>query len=287
MRLVVHLWIIRPSKLKNRREEMARVLMPMVMDNKVKPGQTTRQEVHNALIARGIDVQPALPIRDAEGQVVKTWVNLPEESAPIAGPIIDENDGVAFQTFVIPECFSIYDLENISVDITSDTDEGHPQTYEIGRVVYINSATESFFQNTLGSYVAEGYSGVPTGFVDGSVNQSMSPCLVATFRTIPWKTPIGTPWELNSDDVMTLNSITLTYDGAQTKTWTGQGGATVKITNDFLNNRTNDVGQLYMLLMGDGKMYPVAWDDADHYWFSSDETDLDKEAAIEAYPAGI
>lgn len=94
---------------------MANVNIKIGMDNRVKPGQQTRNEVLAALQARGIPAQAAEHVWDPiTGELVQTFVNLPDTAAAQATQVIDANAGVAIASPPLPDEFRIASVPLIS-----------------------------------------------------------------------------------------------------------------------------------------------------------------------------
>jgi len=73
------------------------------MDNRIKPGQITRDEIFAALAARGIAVFAADPVYDpVTGRLIQTIVNLPKNAASRAAQVINANHGVSTTTPATP-----------------------------------------------------------------------------------------------------------------------------------------------------------------------------------------
>ena len=75
---------------------MSNVNIRIAMDNRIKPGQITRDEIFAALAARGITVYAADPVFDpVTGKLIQTIVNLPKSAAQRAIQVINANRGVS------------------------------------------------------------------------------------------------------------------------------------------------------------------------------------------------
>lgn len=82
---------------------MSNVNIKIAMDNRIKPGQITRDEIHAALMARGITVYAADPVYDPiTGKLIQTIVNLPKSAAARATQVINANRGVSTTVPVVP-----------------------------------------------------------------------------------------------------------------------------------------------------------------------------------------
>ena len=95
---------------------MPNVKFKIAMDNRIRPGQDTRNQILAALQAQGIDVQAATPVYDpVTGKLIETYVSLPDTASAQAQAAIDANPGVAVATPPIPEPLYIYDLTDITL----------------------------------------------------------------------------------------------------------------------------------------------------------------------------
>ena len=208
---------------------MPNVKFKIKMDNRVKPGLTTRNEVLANLRDQGIDVQAADPVFDATtGKLIQLDVHLPEASSAAAKSAIDANSGVSGTVTPIPEPLFVFDLENV---VLADTvlDPGASQD---SMTFDVFSGT---FANRLGTLRNVGAGNV---FTDQGNNTLGRPFfLVSLFNaanTAAWTLPAG--------------DVTLTYDGAQTLVLANAAGIVVD------SSPTQNTSKVFYVAT-DGKMY--------------------------------
>lgn len=104
---------------------MPNVKFQIGMDNRIKPGQTTRNEIIAALQAQGIAVSAADPVFDPiTGELVRVDVNLPDTASQQAVDAIAANPGVAVTTPPIPEPLFVYDLTDIALTNVTGMKDG-------------------------------------------------------------------------------------------------------------------------------------------------------------------
>jgi hypothetical protein len=85
-----------------RRIIMANAVAKIGMDNRVKPGQQTRDDVLAALHARGIAAYAANPVFDPiTGELIQTEVTMPPDAAEQATQVINANAGVAIASTIL------------------------------------------------------------------------------------------------------------------------------------------------------------------------------------------
>ena len=167
---------------------MKKFVLPM--DNRVKPGQATRDEVIANLRAKGIDVQAADPVFDpVTGKLVRVEVNVPDSAAQAARDAIAANPGVAGTTppVAIPEPLFIFNLENMALTA------GSVVASERLGIAMVNSGAPA--GTSLGILTN-------TGYLDLGNNAGFSHAILDVINIFK-----ATPFTLAASD------LTLTFDG--------------------------------------------------------------------------
>ncbi len=209
---------------------MPNVKFRMNMDNRVKPGLTTRSEVLANLRANGIDVQAADPVFDAvTGKLIRVDVMLPDTASQTAKDAIDANPGVSGTVIPIPEPLFVFDLENMVLAT---------HVLEVGtfndQIQFAVTSDGLAFRTSLGTL--SNPSGAGNVYADGSTNVNGRPFAIAILvaRSAGWTLP--------------PSDLTITYDGGKTLALANQSPIAITKLAGFLGSQTYYIAT-------DGKMY--------------------------------
>lgn len=199
---------------------MPDVKFELGLDNRIKPGEQTLNELIATLQGQGHNPLAANVIRDPiSGKLISVEVNLPDTAAADATNAINANAGVATATPPLPAGLGVFDLENISATALNMLPITATVQQNIQCLAAKGSAPGVFAGQLLGEYQDVGSGDV---YVDRNTNTSFEPhttiLMIYKDATVP------------SSLTIAPSDLVLTFDGSQTVTVANASPIVLKAT---------------------------------------------------------
>ena len=219
---------------------MPNVTIKMGLDNRVKPGLQTRDEIIANLQAQGIPAQAANPVFDPiTGKLIRADINLPDTAAPQATAAVNANSGVATATAPIPIPLLSQNVTNMVLATLVLVDSGFARHF-----IAVFAATSNGLKSggvvLLGQLLATGFSTIKSN-PDSSV---------FTHTLLQISNTGGS--DAGSDLTLPVDDLTLSLDGRSLLIDTA---APITVPKKLVTagGRDNAVG---LFVDNSGKLYP-------------------------------